>query len=81
MGLSPKNCLVYQLYRDAQAAKIYFETGLMRTYANTRSITRSDYPFTVCNRFYQQEIMIDEGTVGTGRETPLTGLIDTDLHS
>ncbi len=74
--------LVAEPFRHAgkDKAKIFFEDGLRRVFAQIRNYSHSDYPFTVYYAFKQAESDNDnsskvENIASTGWETMLNGLI------
>ena len=66
----------YRFAGGKEAAKEHFESGLMKAFEELRKITPREYPLTVYYAFKQREIVVEEGTVSTGWETMLNGLIE-----
>ena len=66
----------YRFDGSKEAANEHFESGLMKAFEEMRKITPHEYPLTVYYAFKQQEIVVEEGTVSTGWETMLSGLIE-----
>ena len=60
---------------DDYSAKEYFENGLKESFINIKDIHANKFPMTLYYAFKQEEITENEGSVSTGWETMLEGLI------
>jgi putative DNA methylase len=69
----------YRFNGDKDAADDNFESGLMKSFVQMRTIMVQNYPMTVYYAFKQQEISLKDGVASTGWETMLTGLIESDF--
>lgn len=80
--LTPKTeelvSIPYRFSGSATQAKIHFEQGFIRTFANVRQNHRADIPVIVFYAFKQSE-SDDSGTASTGWEKMLNGLMNAGL--
>lgn len=76
---TPKaNELVAEKYRcggDDEAAKTFFENGMLKTFCNIIKYSSEDYPLTVYYAFKETESDEDDAIASSGWETMLSGLI------
>ena len=77
---TPKaNELVAEKYRcggDDEAAKLFFENGMLKTFRNIIRYCHDDYPLTVYYAFKEVENDEDNAIASSGWETMLSGLIN-----